>query len=79
MTKPIFRVSDKVSLKPLFLATETSEKIEISPVASLDMLLSEKQITMTLISLPGHAGWSVPLLFANPEDRFSLVETHIVL
>ena len=28
---------------------------------------------MVLIRLRGYAGWSAPLLFANPEDRFSRV------
>ena len=40
-TKPVFGVSDKVRLKPVSSATETSWKIEISPVASLDMILSK--------------------------------------
>ena len=43
--KPVFRVSDKASFKPVSLATETSKKIEISPVESLPMILSKKQIT----------------------------------
>ena len=37
-TKPVLRVSKKARLKPVSSATETSQKIEISPVASLDML-----------------------------------------
>ena len=32
---------------------------------------------MELIRLGGCAGWSVPLLFAYPEDRFSRVEAHV--
>ena len=28
--------------------------------------------------LSGCAGWSVPLMFANPEDRFFRVEAHII-
>ena len=35
------------------------------------MILSKKQIIMALISLCRCAGWSVPLMFANPKDRFS--------
>ena len=39
-TKPVFGVFEKARLKPVSSATETSKKIEISLVASLDMLLS---------------------------------------
>ena len=63
-TKPVFGVSDKAGLKPVYLVTETGWKIEISPVASLDMLLSEKRIAKAMIRLRGSAGWSAPLLFA---------------
>ena len=64
-TKPVFRVSDKERLKPVSSATETSYKI--LSVASLDMILSKKRITKTLIRLHGWAGcWSVHLLFTNP-------------
>ena len=38
--KSVFRVSDKVRFKPACSATETSKRIEISLVASLDMILS---------------------------------------
>ena len=41
------------------------------------MILSNKRITKMLIRLPECAGWAAPLLFANPEDRFSLVEAHL--
>ena len=41
-------------------------KIEISPVASLHTILTKKQITKALIRLRGCAGWSAPVLFANP-------------
>ena len=40
--KPVFGVSVEARLKAVYSATETSWKIEISPVASLDMLLSKK-------------------------------------
>ena len=65
-TKPVLGVSDKVRFKPVFSATETSQKIEISLVASLDIILSNKRIIKALISLRGCASWSAPLLFANP-------------
>ena len=41
-TKPAFGVSDKASFKSVSLATETSYKVEISPVASLDTIHSKK-------------------------------------
>ena len=53
-------------------------KIEISLVASLDMILYKERLTMALIRLQGCAGWSAPLLFANTEDRFSRVEAHMM-
>ena len=74
---PVIVVSNKVRLKPVSSATEASLKIEISHVASLDMILSKKQITKALISLLGYTSiptdWSAPLLFMNPEDRFSRI------
>ena len=45
-------------------------------MASVDMILSNKRITKVLTRLHGCAGWSAPLLFANPEDMFSRVEAH---
>ena len=69
--KPVFWVSDKVRLKPVSSATETSEKIENLLVACLDMILSNKRITKALIRLRRCAGWSAPLLLANTKDRFS--------
>ena len=38
--KPVIGVSAKASFKPVSSATETSKNIEISPVASLHILLS---------------------------------------
>ena len=43
--KPSFGVSNKASFKPVSSATVTSQNIEISLVASLDMILSNKRIT----------------------------------
>ena len=65
--------------KPACSATKTREINEISLVASLDtcIILSNKQITKVLIRLRRCAGWSAPLLFATPEDRFSRVEAQI--
>ena len=67
--KPVFGVSDKASFKPVLSATETSWKIDISLVASLDMIHLDKQITKALISLRGCAGWSAPVLFTTPRRR----------
>ena len=67
--KPVFGVSDKATLKSVYSATGTSYKIEISLVASLDMILPKKRTTKVLIRLPGCTGCSVPLLFANPQGQ----------
>ena len=75
--KSVFRVSDKVRYKQACSPTETSYKIEISLVASLDMILSNMGITKALIRLGGHTGWSVPLLFANPLKTGFLVSRPI--
>ena len=77
--KHVFGVSDKVRFKPVSSATETGKKIEISLVASLDIILSRKRITKELVSLCGCAGWSALVLFANPEDRFSCVEDQLIV
>ena len=75
MTKPVFGVYNKVMLKQARSATETSQKIEISPVESLNMTLSNKQITKALIRLWGCAGWSAPFLFTNTNERFLEIKT----
>ena len=75
--KPVFRVSVKARFKPVSLATETILKIGFSPGASLHMKFSKKRITKALIRLRGCAGWSAPVLFATPEDRFSHDEAHL--
>ena len=62
--KPVFRVSEKASYKPISSATETSLKMSLA--ASLHMILFKKGITKMLTRLPGWAGWSAPVLFANP-------------
>ena len=65
--KPVFWVPDQAGLTPVSSITRTSQKNEVSHVASLDMILTNKRTTKVLISLRGCAGWSVPLLFAHPE------------
>ena len=68
-TKPVFGVFDKVRLKPVSSATQTSLNIEILLEASLNMILSSKQIAKVLISLRGCAGWSAPVMLANPRRQ----------
>ena len=41
------------------------------------MICSNMRTTKALIRLRGCAGLSAPLLFANPEDRFSRVEAQL--
>ena len=60
---------DKECFKPVSSAKETSLKIEISPAASLHMILSKKQKKKALIRLRGWAGWSAPVLFTNPRRQ----------
>ena len=67
--KPVFRVSDKTIFKPVSSAAEISQKVEISPVPSLHMILTKTRITKALISLRGCAGWSAPVLFTNPRRQ----------
>ena len=63
VTKPVFGVSNKLTLKISLLTSRTSLNIETSLVASLDRC----------------AGWYAPLLFANPKDRFSSSRPIIIL
>ena len=69
--KPVLGVPVKARFKPVSSATETIKKIEISPVASLHINFFKKRITKALIRLRGCAGWSAPLLFANPQRHVS--------
>ena len=73
-----FLTRTEVIPKPACSATETSLKIEISFVASLDIILANKRITKELIRLRGCAVWGAPLLFANTEERFSCVKVHMI-
>ena len=66
--KPVFGVCYKARVK---LVSSATEKIEISPVASLHMLLPKNRITKALIRLRECTGWSGPVLFANPRQVFS--------
>ena len=60
---------DKECFKPVSSAKETSLKIEISPAASLHMILSKKQNKKALIRLRRCAAWSAPVLFTNPQRQ----------
>ena len=51
LREPVLRVSDQVILKRVCSATETSYKIEILVVASLDVKLSNQQIINVQIRL----------------------------
>ena len=52
-----------------WLIWASSQENLSSPVASLDMILFRKPITKALIRLHRCAGWSVPVLFANPRRQ----------
>ena len=71
MRKPVFGVSDQVRLKPACSATEASQSLEISAIASRGIILSRQRTTKALIRLHGCAGWSAPLLSAYGIIRFS--------
>ena len=62
-------VRQRVFQTPVSSAKETSLKIEISPAASLHMILSKKQNKKALIRLRGCACWSAPVLFTNPRRQ----------
>ena len=66
--KPVFGISDQVKLKLVNAATETNWKIEISLVASLDILF-KKRTRKGLIRLCVCADWSAPLLFRKPRRQ----------
>ena len=76
MRKPVL---GGLRLEPIGSPTEMSENIEILSKASLDVILSFKQITMVLISLRGCAVWSVPLLFICSKVNFSREESHNII
>ena len=69
VTKHVFGISEKARLKPVSSATETGWTMEISLVASLDIVLYKTRTTKALIRLRGCAGWSAPVLFANPRRK----------
>ena len=60
--------------------TIPSDQLEKVLVASFNtcIMLSNKQMTKVLIRLCGCTGRSVPLLFTNTKDRFSLAKAQII-
>ena len=79
-TKPVFGISEKTRLKQVSSATGTGQKIEILLVASLEIMLFNKQITKALIRLRGCPGWSAAVLFANLlKQVFSLRGPYIII
>ena len=74
-TKSVFRVIDKVRLKTVSSAKETSLKIKISIVACLDMIIS-KQNNYKVTDQSAQAGLRL-CCSLTPKDRFSHVKAHI--
>ena len=64
-------------LRKRILNKSPSYKIKISPVASLNLILSKKRITKALIRLRGCADWFVVCCSQTPKDRFPRVEAHM--
>ena len=54
--KPVFGICDKVRLKPVCSADETSKGLEIFAIASRSILLSRQRTTKALIRLRACAG-----------------------
>ena len=72
VTKPTFLGSEKVRFKIACSATETSQKTEISPVASLEMVLFQQANNKGADQTAQTAGWSAPFLFADPSRQVIL-------
>ena len=64
--KPIFGFPTKLDSNQSAPLQREAGKLKFHLVAILDMILSKKRITEALIRLRRCAGWSAPLLFANP-------------
>ena len=69
--KPVFGVSDQLRLKPAFSADETSEGLEISAIASRNIILSRRE--------KQRCDQTAPLLFAYGKRRFCHDMAHIML
>ena len=68
-TKSVFGVPDKVRFKLPAQLQRLARKMIFFSVASLAMVLSKTQIAKALIRLRGCAGWSAPVLLANPRRQ----------
>ena len=68
-----------VRLKPTCSDTETRWKIKILHEASLDISLSNKQITKALIRLCWCTDWSAPLLYACNMKGFLTLRPIIIM
>ena len=66
---------DKARFQTASPATETSYEISLRQVK----IWYYTRITKGLIKLCGCTGWSAPLLFSHPKDKFSPAEAHIIL
>ena len=77
--EPIFVVTDELRLKPVCSATETSWKIGVLHEASLDIVLSIKQITNVLIRLRRCTVWSSLVLIGCNKVRFTYTATRTSL
>ena len=69
---------DKECFKPVSSAKETSLKIEISPAASLHMILSKKQKKRRWSDCADAQAGLRLCCSQTPEDRVSRVEAHII-
>ena len=69
---------DKECFKPVSSAKETSLKIEISPAASLHMILSKKQKKGRWSDCADAQAGLRLCCSQTPEDRVSRVEAHII-
>ena len=74
--KPVVGVSDKQVSNQSPQLQRQARNCNFT-CSKFTMILSKMRITKALIRLRGCAGWSTPVLFENPEDRFSRVEAHI--
>ena len=69
--KPVFGVCDQVRHERACVATEATQRLEISDLETRGIILSRQRTTNALIRLRGCAGWSASLLFAYGINRFS--------
>ena len=73
--KPVFGVSVKARFKPVSSATETIQKIEISPVATLHMKGADQTARLRRLVCACVVGTPAP----TPKDKFSRNEARIMV